>query len=542
MNILLLGANERAAFSFAKSFQKQGYSVTVINDKWHPINYSRFVKRFIKTNYSFEQETENSLKEIEVHLSQTKYDVLIPVHDVALTICKQFKDLLSLHTKILYVNPDETQIFCSDKYALWTECKTLQLPVPYSIIIKELKELESLPAIHFPCIAKPVSSVVYCNGKIFSYSVKKIYSMEELVDFVREKIETVAVMIQEILTEGFGAGYNFLSVNGQVINAYAHQRINEAHGGGQSSYRKTIPPGEYNIESYSKKLLAQINWTGIAMIEYRVMNNTPYIMEINGRGWGSMELGIFAGCNLPVDMIKALYLDQPVLPYQFRKPVFARNLLNEFLWVLKFKSVPAFFKWVASCKDIFEKDNIVEDSFFVDPSFRLMYAINIAKVAFIRLSKKIRDRLLSPSIHAISNKSILEDKHIAIVCKGNINRSAFAEKYIQQKIKKDYNITSYGTLFEENRLSPIDAINTARESGVDLQQHRSKYLDKLSIDKTDIFIIMDTTNYYDIRKLGVPKNKIFLLSKNKIHDPYKKDISFYRETFNAIAEHIQQIF
>ena len=542
MNILLLGANERAAFSFAKSFKNQGHRVTIINDEWHPIRYSRFVKRFIKTQYSFQQETESSLKEIDLHLGQTKYDVLIPVHDVALTICKQFKAQLSLHTKILYVNPDETQIFCSDKYALWRECKNLELPVPFSIIIKELTDLESLPAISFPCIAKPVSSTVYSNGKIFSYSVKKINSREELVDFVREKIETVAVMIQEILTGGFGCGYNFLSVNGQVINAYAHQRINEAHGGGQSSYRKTIPSGEYNIESYSKNLVAQINWTGIAMIEYRVVNNTPYIMEINGRGWGSLELGIFAGCNLPVDMIKALYLNEPVLPYQFTKPVFARNLLNEFVWVLKFRSITAFFKWLASCRNIFKKNNIVEDSFFVDPSFRLMYAISIMELALLRLSKKIRDRLFSPSIPEISNKNILAGKTIAIVCKGNINRSAFAEKYIRQKIKKDYHVTSYGTVFEENRLSPMDAINTARESGVDLELHRSKYLDKRSIDKTDIFIIMDTTNYYDIRKLGVPKNKIFLLSKNKIHDPYKKDISFYRKTFNAIAAHIQQIF
>src|ERR1700733_727419 len=111
MNILLLGANERAAYSMAKSFYNDGHRITILNDEPHAIKYSRFVDSFICVTYSFEKETIQAVEEIVYHLQQNKYDVLIPVHDTALTICYQFRKDLSIFTKIYFVNEPSTHIF-----------------------------------------------------------------------------------------------------------------------------------------------------------------------------------------------------------------------------------------------------------------------------------------------------------------------------------------------------------------------------------------------------------------------------------------------
>src|SRR5690606_2853052 len=49
------------------------------------------------------------------------------------------------------------------------------------------------------------------------------------------------------------------------------------------------------------ELLRRFNWEGVAMIECKVSAATgiPYIMEINGRFWGSLQLAIDAGVDFP---------------------------------------------------------------------------------------------------------------------------------------------------------------------------------------------------------------------------------------------------
>lgn len=541
MNILLVGANDRAAYSIAKSLHNDKHQVIILNDEPHAIQYSRFVNNFFTIQHSFEKETIKAADEICNHLQQHTYDVLIPVHDTALTICAQFKEKLTAFTNIYFVNETAIHNYCIDKYVLWQKCKALAIPVPSSILICSLDDIALLQNIQLPCIAKPISSKVYKDGKIFSYTVKKINTKDELVDFIREKIETVNIMVQEILEEGYGAGYNFLSLNGKVVNAYAHQRINEAWGGGQSTYRKTIPVTNYNLEEYSKRLIENIGWTGIAMIEYRIINNIPYIMEINGRAWGSIELGIFAGCSLPADMVNLLNNNIQPAPYHFRKAVYARNLFNEKIWVLQSKSPLVFIKWLWSLKSSFKKDHIIEDSIFRDFRFRINYAKDVIVVQLTKLNNKVKSKFSSAAIAVVHPVDINATKNIAFICKGNINRSAFAKEYLKKNYP-NFHAVDYGTVFEEDRLSPVNAVKAAATFDIDLEEHRSKYLSAQAIENTDIFIIMDKINYTDLRLLNIPADKIFLLNTSGIDDPYGKSPQLFEAVFKKIATSIDAVF
>jgi predicted ATP-grasp superfamily ATP-dependent carboligase len=54
-------------------------------------------------------------------------------------------------------------------------------------------------------------------------------------------------------------------------------------------------------------LLGQFDWQGVAMVEFKVEANTgtPYLLEVNGRFWGSLQLAIDAGVDFPALLVDA---------------------------------------------------------------------------------------------------------------------------------------------------------------------------------------------------------------------------------------------
>jgi predicted ATP-grasp superfamily ATP-dependent carboligase len=108
--------------------------------------------------------------------------------------------------------------------------------------------------------------------------------------------------------------------NGQLKAAFSHRRIREKPpSGGVSVYRESIPL-DPELLTRSRALLDAFEWDGVAMIEYKVDERTgmPYLMEINGRFWGSLQLAVDAGVDFPALLAAlALGLDpEPVTTYR----------------------------------------------------------------------------------------------------------------------------------------------------------------------------------------------------------------------------------
>ena len=59
------------------------------------------------------------------------------------------------------------------------------------------------------------------------------------------------------------------------------------------------------LVAQSEALLDQFGWQGVAMVEFKreETTGTPYLMEINGRFWGSLQLAISAGVDFPALLV-----------------------------------------------------------------------------------------------------------------------------------------------------------------------------------------------------------------------------------------------
>jgi predicted ATP-grasp superfamily ATP-dependent carboligase len=106
-------------------------------------------------------------------------------------------------------------------------------------------------------------------------------------------------LLQECIT-GHGQGVFALYDRGKPLAFFAHRRLREKPpSGGVSVLSESIPVDAVQL-SYARSLLDKACWHGVAMVEFKVAEDgTPYLMEVNTRFWGSLQLAIDAGVDFP---------------------------------------------------------------------------------------------------------------------------------------------------------------------------------------------------------------------------------------------------
>jgi protein-tyrosine-phosphatase len=136
------------------------------------------------------------------------------------------------------------------------------------------------------------------------------------------------------------------------------------------------------------------------------------------------------------------------------------------------------------------------------------------------------------------------------VCRGNICRSPFAERYARRKLDEagltSIETASAGSYPVLNRPSPEAARLVGRELGVPLEDHRSTVLDLGITSWPGAILCMDRDNAEDLR-LVFPDTlpRIFYLGafdrtarRLFIDDPWKKPASEFRRIYGEITSSI----
>ncbi len=153
----------------------------------------------------------------------------------------------------------------------------------------------------FPVVIKPARSVVETAGGRDKVGVSHAADPGELVARAAEYPAGAYPLLLQQRIVGPGIGVFLLPWRGTVRAQFAHRRIREKPpAGGVSVYRESVALDPGLLER-SQALLERFGWEGVAMIEYKVdaATGTPYLMEINGRFWGSLQLAIDAGVDFP---------------------------------------------------------------------------------------------------------------------------------------------------------------------------------------------------------------------------------------------------
>jgi protein-tyrosine-phosphatase len=164
------------------------------------------------------------------------------------------------------------------------------------------------------------------------------------------------------------------------------------------------------------------------------------------------------------------------------------------------------------------------------------------QLAFLSVSP-VRKTYLSKA-----QRAFFKGHNVLFVCKGNICRSPFAQRYAQQKFPQGWSFASSGYYPRSQRMSPSVAVSVAREFGVNLLDHRSTELSPQAVHDADIIITFDEEDRRTLlERYPAARNKGYLMGMFSvkapliIKDPFGAPTKSYRSTYETIARIIDAI-
>lgn len=175
------------------------------------------------------------------------------------------------------------------------------------VLSEECARAVDVRNLSFPIVVKPARSVSEHAGTRRKQGVSYARNAVELEKLLRAADPGAYPLLLQQRVVGPGIGIFLILWDGEIIASFAHRRLREKPpGGGVSVYRESIE-ADPDLVRRSRALLDYFGWHGIAMIEYKVdaATGTPYLMEINARFWGSLQLAIDAGVDFPNLLIAA---------------------------------------------------------------------------------------------------------------------------------------------------------------------------------------------------------------------------------------------
>jgi predicted ATP-grasp superfamily ATP-dependent carboligase len=235
-----------------------------------------------------------------------KIDVIMPMTDqTSMLLAPRQRDI----TASIACGGAQSYELISNKAKLIEIAGAAGIPVPHTQVAHSAEELTQLLAsAHFPVVLKPARSKVLVNDRIVGTAVHIAGSVAEAQSYIRNQVwlGIEPCLIQEFIP-GHGAGVFAFAADGRPLAWFAHQRIREKPPRGGVSVLSQSKETDSRLRAAAEKLLAAANWTGPAMIEFRVAKDgTPYLMEINARLWGSLQLAIDCGVDFPLMMVEKL--------------------------------------------------------------------------------------------------------------------------------------------------------------------------------------------------------------------------------------------
>jgi predicted ATP-grasp superfamily ATP-dependent carboligase len=224
-----------------------------------------------------------------------------------------------------------------DLFRSLQENSGLQLRTPPTMLIDDparIPPLNELTRLGLPLYVK--ADAVYARNCNSDSAVQRCDSAVAAQETVRKFSTEYSRLLVQGYVPGQGVGAFFLIWNGKLIAEFMHRRVHEVpHTGGVSSLRESwFHPA---VRSDALKKMKSLNWEGVAMMEYRWHSETDsfYLMEMNGRFWGSIHLALYAGVDFPRLLLDAFHGKVQQLEDHYPRNLYCRYTVPkefEYVW------------------------------------------------------------------------------------------------------------------------------------------------------------------------------------------------------------------
>jgi predicted ATP-grasp superfamily ATP-dependent carboligase len=301
--VLVTDGEQRASLAVVRSLGRAGYAPVVVSRDARSLGgASRYAAAAIQVPDPLKR-SRDFLDAVARLVQRFDVKVVVPVTEPSSFALLDASS--ELHGAIVAGPTLSSFVSISDKEGMLAVAREVGLATPAQIRLERAEDVHVAPldGLRFPVVLKPTRSVR--SGAIHSVS----YAAD--ADALRSRVaafpeSAFPLLIQQRIV-GPGTGVFLLRWNGRVLATFAHRRLRETPpSGGASVYSESVA-ADPELVAGATRLLERFDWRGVAMLELKrdLATGTAYVMEVNGRLWGSLQLAIDAGVDFPKLLVDA---------------------------------------------------------------------------------------------------------------------------------------------------------------------------------------------------------------------------------------------
>jgi predicted ATP-grasp superfamily ATP-dependent carboligase len=333
--VLVTNGAHGSAVAIIRALGRRGYRVVASESSPRAAGFaSRYAVETL-VYPSAEEHPRECVRALLMGARRLGVDIIVPVSDaVILPLSEAREDFAGVCR--LAIPEREMLAAVTDKHETLSLAARLGVPYPRTHLVRTADEaMDAAPGIGWPLVLKPQASR-HLRQQVESYGV----TYADGPDRLRHQMEALQgrcpVLLQEYYP-GEGHGVELLLHQGRPLAAFQHRRLREVPvTGGASAFRESVPLDPV-LYDHAVRLLQDLSWTGLAMVEFKLGAAGPKLMEINGRVWGSLPLAVASGMDFPSRLVQLILHGPPPTAEppstEYRHGVRGRNLELDLIWI-----------------------------------------------------------------------------------------------------------------------------------------------------------------------------------------------------------------
>ena len=297
--VLLLDGQTTQALACARSLGRAGCDVVVASTTHRPL---AAWSRYCAGRFRMSAETPVGFSSLRAWARAQGVTLVLPLTERSHLLLNAQRDDWQQAGITIGCAPDGVLRRAFDK------ARTLRVAEQCGVAIPPTRMPRSLAAsrvaaaeLGFPCVVKARFSASW-NGTAIVRDAGTTYvrTMAEVETAVERYRQDGHWPIMQGFVPGQGKGVFTVCARGAPRAWFSHERLRDVRPSGSGSSLRRSTPLESRLREPAERLLRAMDWHGPAMVEFRDDGvRPPYLMEVNGRFWGSLQLAISAGVDFP---------------------------------------------------------------------------------------------------------------------------------------------------------------------------------------------------------------------------------------------------
>jgi predicted ATP-grasp superfamily ATP-dependent carboligase len=323
VRILVTDADSPKALAIVRSIGQQHEVWTAAESRLAIAGWSRYAAQHLKYGFTSAEQFSTWLLSA---CTSNRIDVVITPEESSSLLAAHHEAQFTARGIRLTNLPLHALEIAMDKAATVSTAQDIGIPIPATHTLRQTSDaLKSAHELGYPVVVKPRFSRYWAGREfISSDGVGYAATDEQLLSLMATQDPRLPPPLLQKFIPGTGCGVCvLLARDGTLCAEFAHERLRDYRPTGSGSVLRRSARVDPRLRDMSLNLLRHLGCYGVAMVEFRIDSRTgdPYLMEINGRFWGSLQLAIDAGVNFPALLVD-LALGRPVT-----KPAYQENVV-----------------------------------------------------------------------------------------------------------------------------------------------------------------------------------------------------------------------